>query len=678
MAKRRKRHKTRKPDNLSGRDGSEFTSTKTDKIRIVHVPVVHGIGVTSMEEWARESVALLVDYLKLTGKYGWEVQGCESGYCTLESTTGHRHLISPAFPGVRVDVEPVFWSDLVEPRNFLVMMWWAFHSTIQVFIVHFASAIFHAGTLMDRSARQNPLGLRTRWRLYLRVLALGVLGLPAAVIAALLMLSPKMRRRSRDALAWTTDSSLRTRIQEFVGSRIRWEESHSQVLVGHSQGGSILTTLAASQKHPSRISLMTLGNGQGLLATLNAIPRRHRFLIILLQVIQAAYLLENMMSMTSLVRSFLLLVATTWHSLTSIGAAVWFAGITLETAPILLVPALQETSEYLQTLPETAGTSIAWIVLSMPSLVVITLLVRTFHKQLHRTGETVVAACRPNVRGLDLSAEHDYVSSLMSILGAPTRFRKIPQAGSFPMDHLTYFRNGQFALAPIVHAIEEHASGRYDITWPETDSNAAKAHKDNLRTRGWKLAWMTLLCLIPSLTLLAALPPWLALLAAIGVLCLVMVIRNSTMLALLNENWGRPQTGTGSLTASGARRANLGSVKAAVGYALASLPFLGLAGNIFGSNSASLKPLIATTSFEQVITATLAAGMIIVAAFTRREGIRSSLYMAATGFSLGALTWVVQNNTFAMVMSAVYGTGAVLALARLRRVNKQQIAATQR
>ncbi|WP_429387423.1 hypothetical protein [Paenarthrobacter sp. TE4293] len=612
----------------------------------------------------------MVEYLAVAGRYRWHEEPCDAASCAIatdDQTNHHRHMRSNSLAGVRVDLEPVYWADMVQPRNFAVVMWWAFHATLQIFLLHFVSALFHLAAVVDGSkgTQLKEFGHLLRW--YWRTLMLSLLSFPCALAAALAMLVPSMRKRTLDALAWTSDEKLRARIAGYVESRIRHRTSDAQVLIGHSQGGSILTSLVGTRNRDEQLTLMTLGSGQGLLSVLNSVPKGMKRWVFMAMWLVMLHTLTGLVTVLPLVRDALLAVSLGLDGLASIGAVIWIVWAA-PTMPDVILRSPMEGAFRAMVMMIDRPFPWIWLGLTFGLIIPVIVLVFLQRDQILALAERVQTSCRPEVQGLDLSADHDYVSSVLSVLGTNTRFRKIPQTGSFPMDHLSYFHNGPFVLAQLVQAIECRASGAEGAEIDATIQAARGVHRSSLRVRRVKLLTMAVLCLATTTSGDTSWPPGHSLVLGILVLAAGLVIWRATARESLNKYWGTPADVEGALAKEARRRATLASKGAAAAYALAALPLGGAAALEYGAYSDRIGRLPMEAYWGIASISLLGTVLLLIATVTRIAGIHSSLYMAVAGLLLGVLSWSAQGSPYAWCIAMLYLVGAAESCLRLWRL----------
>ncbi|MFK0074615.1 hypothetical protein [Arthrobacter woluwensis] len=628
----------------------------------------------------------LSDYLTQQGKFAWRHVDCVEHVCPLRAGgTGplHHHLVSAELANVRVDIEPVYWGTTWQRPPWQVM-WWAFRATLQVFLAHFVAALLHTAKKADEYPRSwsvkgslNLIKELTYW--YFRALMLSLLSIPAAFLTAVAVLCPSIRSKCLDALAWTADPGTSQEIRKRVEPRLRLKEPGlQQVLVGHSQGGSILTTIALASPHRGKkTTLITLGSGQGLLAVLNAFPKSSLGSALIFQVIFSFIMLFSLTQVLPLVQLLIRWVIFVFETVVSVGQILWFAVIAPETAHAVATQLLQDEIDlwilmlksYL-TLNPLEGFS-----LLVPLFVAVAVLVAANRGSIQILAEAVAASCRPHVRGVDISAKHDYISSLLSVFSRQSpRFQRIPQTGSFPADHLNYFNNGPLALEPIIRAVESHASHG---SGPEANFGVSpeleKRQRTDLHLAKGK-AWFCWLFLSSAIFPALQSPPLnTAPLLTIGALALLglgtwigQTISTKNHLAVLT---GHSLDGRYGLRAEAHHRTIATSKMLALACAAAVLPAWGAF--VFGMRSpvAGLPSLGATAITASVVATLLPAIPLLWG------GLQRGLGWAITGFTLSAFMWSLQSTLYGFVIAAAHLLLVGWCARKLRHLNKLTSAA---
>jgi len=179
--------------------------------------------------------------------------------CALLAVPGHRHIaLNKGKQERRIDIEPIFWAPLATRPGFRRTVVLAAEVALLIGLVDLIAASARAGTASWRGL-VGVLG---------RAVFVPVLGFPLAVVLAMVF-----NREFGDAFAWGTDHrDSRARISAHVRARLKANRADSIVLLGHSQGGSILASIEREVRAAGvPVRLVTLGTGTALLAAVNEI-----------------------------------------------------------------------------------------------------------------------------------------------------------------------------------------------------------------------------------------------------------------------------------------------------------------------------------------------------------------------------------------------------------------------
>ncbi|WP_307096199.1 hypothetical protein [Arthrobacter sp. V1I9] len=292
-----------------------------------------------------------------------------------------------------------------------------------------------------------------------------VLIILAGVMAMVaLMVSGKVKLAS-DALAWCSDETFRETVIKDCERRVARANADATILVGHSQGGSILTEMVRNQTKPRKNqSLITLGSGQAILATLYE-ARSHPMLI-WLTAIGAALTMFLLFFGLLLAPSQLALRGLIW-----MGTAVSAVVQNLWAWP--LADAFRVDTTYRALADQTrlfADDNFRGAIVSLtePQLIPpieILLPIALYNGLLYLlivlvvvpTGRAIMERTRANVEGRDLSANRDLVSKPLEVMGLPTRVVRIEQTGRLMLDHTSYLQNRVSVMPVIARQIDNFA-----------------------------------------------------------------------------------------------------------------------------------------------------------------------------------------------------------------------------
>ncbi|MGW4340840.1 hypothetical protein ACWEK5_50030, partial [Rhodococcus koreensis] len=299
----------------------------------------------------------------------------------------------------------------------------------------------------------------SRLRLTLGLVWRAIIVLPGVIICAALLVRRSFRVKIGHALAWTeSDCGESESIEGFVRSAIEAVDANKRILVGHSQGGSILATISESGALGKGNPLLTLGSGHALLATQKVLGARRRTVptALLLALLFIGAMLAFAVQLVSLLVVFVQGVGHITSAALWLASGWWVSGIDPAAAESRYSEAAAASIEY--TLSSwLKGTDVA-ISSSLGAFVFLSLMVwwgRATTASLHAD---IVAKNRTDVTGFDLIARHDPVSSALELLGNQDRIVRVSQTDSVVLDHVTYFGNG-LVLSEICRVIESAAQG---------------------------------------------------------------------------------------------------------------------------------------------------------------------------------------------------------------------------
>ncbi len=516
------RSKSRRPRSRTGQTAAFETDPRFDR---TYVAVVHGIGEESAANWAAKSVQQLVDWWEGTTRHvSARVTECPAD-CTIPDPALHRHVeLSDGERSRRIDVEPVYWGgeEQVTRPGYLHCAWLAVEAAMVIILVDLlAYASRQAPSPSPSHAATNPL-----WRLFrspwmglgflARALAIPVV-VPLAFVVPLV--SSRLNAKLGDAFAWGVDhKGSRARITEHVSRRIRAQRAQSVILIGHSQGGSILAGVEHKLRGRVRdVQLITVGSGHAILAAVNLARQQGKTRW---GRMQSVMLLAPLFVIGCVVSYF---VWSSWALLfrplvgwavfwLDYGASIW----QLDRTAVAGFAARHGTKWWEVSLGQQLHRSMALLVL-LPGLVMLLATVFAFTKTMlgDRPAE-LGRAVRTRARGIDIVASRDPVALAMLGLGEPDRVRRVPQSASLLKDHTAYFRNSCSVLPVLAEAIERTAGLR-----PAQDEDAAPASsylQAGLVVRRSTRPWLIELALLLTIPAQKTLPLWLAI-PTVAVVC---------------------------------------------------------------------------------------------------------------------------------------------------------------
>lgn len=406
----------------------------------LYVPLVHGIGTTSEEAWTNQSLVPLRDWL-LGYSSEWAPAACPAE-CQMPRST-HAHLVRQSSRGVRshLVLEAIYWADAVERVQYVQRWVWLIKSILQVVALVSLSSIASAmpSLQQDGTAREMVRVYRS-----LAISLLTWLILPLLIIATpVLACGPVGGSRLDHALAWTHSDEARTKIAAVVAARIDSQTS-PRMLVGHSQGGSILTSLENRRELREDDQLITLGSGHMILELLSRHKLRGGRWAVVVGVATVAYFLLLMLALLPTVQALVLLAATAAVTAGLLGASIYL----LPFSPGLTMAALF-------TAANEGWGRLAWVapyifaldslVILLPALAVGFVAAFTVRRRALLIRH-LVDACTPSVEGFDVIGLRDPVSAPLASLNGSPRILPVPVGGSFLLDHVAYFSDRRHVL----------------------------------------------------------------------------------------------------------------------------------------------------------------------------------------------------------------------------------------
>jgi hypothetical protein len=447
----------------------------------IYVAMVHGIGAAKREIWAEKSVDVLANWW-LTVQRGVRASElpCPNA---CEMALGHRHLwLVCDHRSARVDLEPLFWADSVVDRPGrwrcakLVLK-----AGLLIGLVDLLAAGVETFERLDGGMDSYRAMSLTCWRfisLFTRPVIFSVL---VPLLIFLILVSERARATVGDALQWSMDPVSHERVSAAVATSLERSAGEAAVLIGHSQGGSILAELEPLIRRPGRdVRLVTLGSGHSLLmAVQKVLPGWGIWRSLLAWAAVLAYATLAIVSVGALLLTLLPSVGLAASHGLKIGAAIWL----MHDVPDALTHSMMDPatltssipSQLLQPLPlpqhflpvEIAGTIVG--------LLIVTFAVKPA-RLLRGTLDT-------EALGVDIVASHDVVAAAMLQLGSATRLRRVNQCGSLVLDHITYMDNG-CAVLPLL-AAEVESIAHMDQDSDDSVEAIETFHRSGLTLRMW-------------------------------------------------------------------------------------------------------------------------------------------------------------------------------------------------
>ena len=300
----------------------------------------------------------------------------------------------------------------------------------------------------------------------------GLLAIAAMIIGLINLLSHQWARRAadriastlllvNDALVWCSDRQFRDWVIAECDRRISGSGADDLVLVGHSQGGSILTEWSRTQPTQSKVhTLITLGSGQGVLATLHEVlSHRLRYgvgtwlAVLLYAATVILVLFEALVSIAPRLRELL----EVWYLAFQ---ALWTAPLADPYRALALMESYAGSPDesfepIISGLSETpALPSTIWLVGIALGFFLVA--VNGFIRPL---ASAILERSQLDAPGYDLSGTRDPISKPLHVLASSERLRRIPQTGSTLLDHFTYLDNRIVVLPAIAVFVRLAAEG---------------------------------------------------------------------------------------------------------------------------------------------------------------------------------------------------------------------------
>jgi hypothetical protein len=448
-----------------------------------YVALIHGIGATSREGWARQSVQALTSWW--TGVRRGVVAEAVACPRDCELGAGHRHLrLDDGERSRRIDLEPLFWADCVERPNRWRCAWLVLQAGLLIGLVDFLAAGLTAfGRLEEGFEGGNVQMARALWRVisvFARAVMAPVLTLG---VAGGVLVSPRLRATIGDALAWSTDEESHARVRREMMQSLQERNEGPMVLVGHSQGASIAAELEPGLRTPGRpVHLLTLGSGHGLLAAMHTVlPRWSVAKSLLSWTVVLAFSILAVATLAAGVAPVLHPVVPIAEAPLRVGGYAWLSHVLplSQTRELLLhethlAPSLQSQLAQPVYLPsiaipaEIASTALAVLLITIGV----------------EPARILRAATHTDAPGIDIVATHDLVGAAMLQLGPEERRRPVSQCGSLLFDHTSYLRNGCGVIPILAREIERVAGLREDYD-DEGEIAMEEYHRAGLAMRAW-------------------------------------------------------------------------------------------------------------------------------------------------------------------------------------------------
>lgn len=451
--------------------------------RSVHLLYVHGVGVRQPERYVTKTMKELAGRLIGEDHSEWDPCADPDG-CEIARFGDHGHGVVRTPSGeATLTVQAFHWGADVPRKPAWVVAGWLLRSAVALSLLQLVAPAgmvsrWSAWFTQRSTVGQGVLGVLTFffllpvtivcavWALWLLTTALlilvaGVVGAGLLVFVGLLgwacrPFSPRLSAMVtapvlliNDALSWCSDEAFREWLIGQCERRIQAAGEAEIIAVGHSQGGSILTEWSHdSGSSVGSCTLITLGSGQGILATLREL-QQHK--------------LRSTLIVLASVALYVLLVVATLLIAVAAGSSLYGA----------LGTNLQLVFEWLWTLPladlrASAVTmshglaeqySTLFEALEKPTTLPVTLLVaplftaglsvatQLFIKPL---SERILQRTRSSLPGMDVCASRDIVSRPLHVLGSVDRVWRIPQTGTWTYDHIRYLSN-EMTVAPTIN-----------------------------------------------------------------------------------------------------------------------------------------------------------------------------------------------------------------------------------
>lgn len=434
----------------------------------------------------------------------WTRKACsEVGCQNSDNAEDHTHLIAEN-AAVEAELRSVYWSDAVSvPRWFEAVKWTAKTSTV-ILLTHIVAACLKA---VDSSSQQVKNGsihtatgtyqnLREMLFWFMRFTMLSLISIPLIALATLASIGMAFLPRNRkkhllDAMAWTADPASRDNIKASVIRQIRGTQADRLVLVGHSQGGAILSDIVKDWKSGPVPTLITLGSGQVVLKIAHQIDSGKKTIgAFVYSALAISYGIVALFFILPLLSQLMRFIGFLVMSGMVFSFDLWVTANDLTRGLRMMVQHLQAQASVIPTfLGPALGYPLALMVVVVTIFGILFVVANlVFKKQVN----DIIGALKEgqlSVDGADITARQDYVSSPMSVMGNPGRVRRIPMRGIFPFDHTSYFIHNQLALRPIVESVEDSPeSGTSSATLESRRNDEVREYSTRLHGAGWTIA----------------------------------------------------------------------------------------------------------------------------------------------------------------------------------------------
>ena len=505
----RSKPKNRKHSRSANRGHRDLTnsveSTLDSERKRILVPVVHGIGTPSRSKWAKKSVTPLAEAFIRSKTKKWTRRPCSVVGCPeVDDIDSHTHLTAQD-DSVEAELRAVYWSDAVPAPGWFKAMKWTAKTATAILLTHIVAACLKVVGTTSRQAgksdakhkhAEKDLGFRAMFLWFARFTALSLISVPVIVIATLssivMTFFPREKKKHLlDPMAWTADAGSRKDVIDTVISQIRDHRAEHLVLVGHSQGGAILSDVVNNWRSTPKPNLITLGSGQVILSVAHEVGDRKKaigaILFTVLAVLYGIFALICILPMISLLINCIGFVVTSGMSF---AYAAWVTANDLSRGLAMMLQNTEAQTSFLQGLlssvisyplaPLAVGVIFFGIAFMGASV--------CYKREIEEVIDSIKES-RLTAEGVDISARQDYVSSPMSVMGNPERVQRIPMRGLFPFDHTSYFMHDHLALRRIVETVEGYISGGDSVPESrERQDGEVNEYSARLHGIGWTIA----------------------------------------------------------------------------------------------------------------------------------------------------------------------------------------------
>jgi hypothetical protein len=515
---------------------------------------------------------------------------------------------------------------------------------------------------------------RTCWRLFAwfgRALAVPPL---TALLVFFVLVVPRIRHTIGDALAWSTDEASHASVTQHVLARLQRHPGSSRVLVGHSQGGSILAELEPTLRASGGdVRLVTLGSGHGLLAAVERLlptwsPAKSLVAWSALLVYATLAILAVASATLTLVHPVVPIMPAPFKS----GAAAWL----MQSVPSSLTESLLREGTHLGSALQGKLLSPIYLPpLTLPALLagsVVAVLIITLAVKPARLLNEAVGS---DAKGVDIVATHDLVAAAMLQLSRRDRLRRVRQCESLWLDHTTYLSNACTVL-PLIAAQVEQAAGLRPDAEPSEEDRALEGYQEaGLTLRGWTRPLLAVLAaLIIGFIGVGRLPT--ALWGAIAVICVAAI---SFAISASSAKWLRDAIARASFDpalATALERARRGRASRWWALLLFAMAFPLVSGAAIALAYPAVSRAVSHHQGLWALTILAASVGIVLSALAWLSlfGARSVDWAPAVLLA-AALAWFMQGTAWGGEMGAFTMLVAAVAVYRTRRRRKRELAA---